>query len=556
MRLSPVVMLLREKWRRSRFILIGAFILFVLINWLALPRDQRQFDLYRVNIRFVGYAQACLLGWLAILLSGKGTKKQTELPAHLFVLPVNARQVVLSLQLFPLLVVVCSYAILAKMGYEVAKIIVFPTWLLVLPATTVLLIQALTAPLYRLAPVRLLVSLLLLCFFLLAAADNNTIGYFTPSRSWTAFGLSWAATFCVLVAWFRLERCHEPPPVVRQLRWLEQAIQGMGQWRLMRLGRASTAAAAQLWYELLAGRLFLLPATVFAVFATTLGLAILGTVLLTYAPLNDGLRGISFIGLHFALFGLFFLLLTKLSKALVGDKEFLGKTSQIMDFLALRPLSDGQLAMHKLQANALGTLAWTLSLGAIMLLIIVFLDWLLSGTMRATRSVILHFLRHHVDIRAALTGIAILLSSYALVWSIMGLSLVHRLAQRKWIGVVAVTTVVACFVFLIVRDNYPNNQTLGLVWNVLFGLLATVVIGGTLAGLITVITKRIYPTGFQRAALLLWLGLTGVLIGCELALGAPISKQPWLVAYGATWHMLSLAPLALAPLALRWGRHR
>ncbi|MGD9853501.1 MAG: hypothetical protein AB7U20_00985 [Planctomycetaceae bacterium] len=214
-----------------------------------------------------------------------------------------------------------------------------------------------------------------------------------------------------------------------------------------------------------------------------------------------------------------------------------GKVLVIREYRAVRPLSDAQLASSVLRAALASAALALLVLGAEALLVG---GW---STIRAARG--LSVQPRAVDLPTALP-IAALIG-----WSALGLIASVVMSGRAWVMVLPWGLLFGLFVGdPLLKVLFPP-AVLPFLLHVLAGALLAAIIVTTVAAHAFALGRRLITVKTTMLAAITWLATTA-LIGMT-SVGPRDLKGLVLL---AGWMTFVAAPLATAPLALAWNRHR
>lgn len=219
---------------------------------------------------------------------------------------------------------------------------------------------------------------------------------------------------------------------------------------------------------------------------------------------------------------------------------YLGHRSERFDmkpFLATRPLGDGDLAMvvlgHAGVAWAAGAIVWLIGVAATVVM--------LDGVPHFAKPPAWH------DVASVLLTIAPMLAGFvALVWTVVGLGASLAMARSWFVPVAGIGTVALLFIVVAAQGAPPLAASAATI------LLAAGCLGGTVAAFVVARQRELISRRTVLGASAVYVLLLACFI---LALGEgimTIEALPRIVGFCAA----PLAPLAAAPLALAWNRHR
>jgi hypothetical protein len=223
---------------------------------------------------------------------------------------------------------------------------------------------------------------------------------------------------------------------------------------------------------------------------------------------------------------------------------YLGHRSERFDmkpFLATRPLSDGEQATvvlgHAGLVSVVGTIIWLIGVTVTLAICAGIPDFFGPPPTWPTW--------HHVA--AAILYMALVLGGFlVLIWALVALGASLAMARSWFVPVGAIGVLAVPFIVAAAQGAPP------LAANAASILLAASVLGGTVAAFVAAWQRRLVSRRTVTGALVAYI----LLLACFVpALGEgimTIEALPRIVGFCAA----PLAPLAAAPLALSWNRHR
>jgi hypothetical protein len=219
---------------------------------------------------------------------------------------------------------------------------------------------------------------------------------------------------------------------------------------------------------------------------------------------------------------------------------------RMTNFLATTPVSDARLARGLLR-NAFRTtlIAWVLVLIPGILALVASL--LYKGT--AAFLVSVERLNHDPDFRlGAMTIPCVLAVSFLLAWTLTGTLAVLHWTGSRYLGLVILVAGIADFIMLFVLRFTMSEETHAIVKEATFGIVSGFIVIGSALGFGAALKRKLIEPGSAAMLLSFWV-LEAVL--CWLHVPAPAMHRLFL---GGIL-ILSVSPVALAPLALSRNRH-
>lgn len=216
------------------------------------------------------------------------------------------------------------------------------------------------------------------------------------------------------------------------------------------------------------------------------------------------------------------------------------------NFLATSPVSDARLARGLLR-NAFRTtlIAWGLVLIPGILSLAASL--LIRGT--APILVAVERLNHNADFRlGAMTIPCILMVSFLLAWTLAAVLAVLHWTGSRYLGLVILVTFITDFFAMFLLRFLVTEETHTIVQEATFGIVSGVIVVGSALGFGVALKRKMIESG--SAALLLSFWLVESLL-CWFFVPVPAMHRIFL---GGIL-ILSVSPVALAPLAISRNRH-
>jgi hypothetical protein len=473
-------------------------------------------------------------------------------PKHMFVLPVATR----SLVGWPIL---CAAAIHGGLWLVVATLVLRPAgyaapvlWPATIIAAGTAWVQALgwtpfPTPYARIPALALAITPLVL----LAAAASITLESRMLSLAVIAGSLAWMAV-AYLVAVHGVSRARTGHDGDWKLtRQFAAAISIRRQKRSTTLRPPfRTAARAQLWHEWRRNASFL---------PTVMGLlTVLFLAASCQAIVNPNSGRILMFGNFrispaamslLAWIAVLLMLATTLGQS-AGKFDLWGK-EEIPSFFAIRPLTTNQLVLIKFLAAGLSTLA-TCGL----FLVFVALWALVDVSPLNARESLMRSLAHHLSPNYVAIAIALFIGLAAVTWRSMATGLWLGLVGRKWVSVVMAAVVTAVMTVAVISGSwiYRSPEVQAQLMRLLPWLLGVlIVLKGTAAAWTAFALWKLHLASHRGLAMMFgaWLA-TAFVVFVTLHYFVPFS---WLLVLGVTL-FVPFTRLAVAPLALRWNRHR
>jgi hypothetical protein len=465
----------------------------------------------------------------------------------LYVLPITNRQIVIG-QLACGMLAISALHLLTVVSYRIVFGATVPFWgplLMMCPAVVVaagLAVWVIDFRWWR----PLVVAAAIFVIFPLFALRKLTL-YAIPMvtfvpRGWlTPTVVEFVAIMILAVIAYRLalqgverDRCGEVRP------WpdLDTLLNSFAA-RLSRLWRSPVAAgpyrsgaSAQFWFEWWQKGL-VLPIIAACIWGASL--------ILAYESPRDWLRGVAsgspmVVGLFLGMAGLILGLVN------LGRQGML-----ISEYRATRPLTDAQLAYAVLKAALASAVAAVAVVGVCVLIVIVWTWTPFASDWEFTEL----FVVERASGELPMSGQLVV--SAGVGWCLLGLGASLAMSGRGWVLASPAVLVVGAFLAAPLLSRLPiSSHTRDLLlrgagWSVLVCLAI-----GTIVAYVVAIRRRLIP------AAMAWMGGVAALatIGLVLVLSYPwmeTVQNRWMIAVLA---MLLAAPLATAPLALSWNRHR
>jgi hypothetical protein len=260
------------------------------------------------------------------------------------------------------------------------------------------------------------------------------------------------------------------------------------------------------------------------------------------------------------MFGLPVVLAGAVGPGLAKFKPVWIKNGGVMTFVAIRPLTSGQIVFTKfLMAARSALLTWVISLSLA-------LSWiLLSGKFDAVMTLARDFLNRYSGQRSmaiVALGVVVLLS---LTWKQMTDGFAAGLSGRAWIGALPSGIFLAGVIILTSVGLSAVNHREWLSWLfflISIGLVLGAVFKCALAifAFQSVLRRRLMTWRAVTGVLALWLVLTGCGVGLatllQLPMPAPSVPVSWPVLVLGIGLFVPLVRFPLSTLAVEWNRHR
>ena len=260
------------------------------------------------------------------------------------------------------------------------------------------------------------------------------------------------------------------------------------------------------------------------------------------------------------LLGLPVVLAGAVGPGLAQFKPFWIKNNAVMTFVAIRPLTSGQIVFAKfMMAAASALLTWVIWL-------ILSLIWLLlSGKLKEVMALARDFLGRHPGHRWLLIVTLGAVVLFTFTWKQMTDGFAVVLSGRRWIGLASTWIFLAGIVILTSAGLWAVNHPELLSW--LLVLISTCLVWGAvikgataIAAFQSVLRRRLMTWRAVIGVLALWLILTGCTVGLvallSLPMPAPSVPVSWPVLLLGIGLFVPLVRFPLATLAVEWNRHR